>query len=133
MVCLETNLKTSLCVGKNPSLSSYFLSYFSLVAYFPQVRRPKNHPSEYFYFVFLFNKVVSPRRFMFYFIFCVVVVLSMFGLSSFYRPLVCCWLVTTWYCSSSCCDVLSMMAIQTSKTNLISRKYQIMIINMLKN
>ena len=70
---------------------------------------------------------------MFYFIFCVIVVLSTFGLSSFYLPLVCCWLVTMWYCSSSCCGVLSMMAIQTSKTNLISRKYQIMIINMLKN
>ena len=36
-----------------------------------------------FYFIFLLNKEVLTRRFMFYFVFCVVIVLSTFGLSSF--------------------------------------------------
>ena len=39
----------------------------------------------FFSLIFLFNKVVLLRIFMFYFVFCVVVVLSTFGLLSFYR------------------------------------------------
>ena len=33
----------------------------------------------------LLNKVVIPRIFMFYFVFCIIVVLLTFGLPSFYR------------------------------------------------
>ena len=41
--------------------------------------------------------MVIPLRFKFYFVFCVVVVLSMFGLSSFYRCGVVCRLVVMFY------------------------------------
>ena len=41
---------------------------------------PEITPSQSLYFVFLLNKVVFPRIFRFYLIFCVIVVLSTFGL-----------------------------------------------------
>ena len=73
--------------------------------------------------------MVFPRIFRFYFVFCVVV-LSIFGFSSFGL-------------SSACYDVVLFVVllqcficvgvIQTSKANLISRRYQIMVVNMLKN
>ena len=62
-------------------------------------------------------------KFKFYFICCVVIVLSMFGLSSFYGYGIVCHLVATFYLHG---------AIQTSKTDLINQIYQI-IVSMLKN
>ena len=58
--------------------------------------------SHSFYLIFLLNKEVLTRRFRFYFVFCVVVVLSTFGLSSFYRRLVSrrfinIWFVVVWF------------------------------------
>ena len=39
-----------------------------------------NYPFASIYFIFLLNKVVLPRRFRFHLVFCVVIVLSQFGL-----------------------------------------------------
>ena len=43
---------------------------------------------------------------MFYFAFCVIVVLSTFGLLSSYQRLVCCRIVTMFVLSSACYDVM---------------------------
>ena len=51
----------------------------------------------FFSFIFLLNKVVLLQRFRFYFVFCVFVVLSTFGLLSVYRSGVVRHLVTTFY------------------------------------
>ena len=53
-----------------------------------------------------------------------VVVLSIFGLLSFYQHGVICRLITVFYLCG---------AIQIGKVDLIRRKYQIMVVNMLKN
>ena len=58
-----------------------------------------------FSFIFLFNKVIFPRRFMIYFVFLlslfyqrlVIVILTTFGLSSFYRHGAIRHLVVTFY------------------------------------
>ena len=77
-----------------------------------------------------FYKVVLQRRFMFYFVFfSVIVVLSTFDLSSFYRCLTCRTFIGVWFIvvlsifdlSSSCCDILFVLeVIKTDKTYLIS-------------
>ena len=60
---------------------------------------------------------------MFYFVFCVVVILLTFGLSSFYRRGAVHRLVVTYYmCRGN----------STDKTDLISRRYQIMVIGILR-
>ena len=46
------------------------------------------NPFNFFSSVFFVNKVVIPQRFRFYFVFCVVFVVSTFGLLSFYRRFV---------------------------------------------
>ena len=60
-----------------------FLSFFA-----------SNHPSKYFSSIFLLNKVIISQIFFeFYFVFCVIVILSMFGLLLCYRRLIHVWFV----------------------------------------
>ena len=78
--------------------------------------------------------MVLSQIFKFYFAFCITIVLSTFGLSSFYRRLV---------CDLFCYDVvlfvillrlfIRVRTIQTGNVDLINQRYQIMIISMLKN
>ena len=61
---------------------------------------------------------------MFYFVFCIIILLSMFGLSS------ACYDVVLFVILLRC--FICMRAIQIGKTNLINR-YQIIVVSMLKN
>ena len=69
--------------------------------------------------------MVIPRRFRFYFVFCVVVVLSTFGLSSTCYDMM--LFVDLLWC------FIRMRVIQIGNVDLISRIYQLMVVDMLKN
>ena len=77
--------------------------------------------------------MVIPRRFMFDIIFCVVVVLSTFCLSLFYRCLVCRRFIDVMLFGVLLRNFIYVRAIQTDNVDLISRKYQIMVISVLNN
>ena len=62
-----------------------------------------------------------------------VIILSMFGLSSFYRRLVCHRFIDVVLFVVLLQRFICVGAIQTTKIDLTSRRYQIIVINMLKN
>ena len=91
--------------------------------------------SLFFFFFFLLNKIVfffnEDLGFILFFV-----------LSSFYRYLVCCCVIAVFGLSSTCYDMVLFVVLlrhficvkaQTSKTDLINRIYQIIVVSILKN
>ena len=77
--------------------------------------------------------MVIPRRFRFNLIFCVVVVLSTFCLLLFYQHLVCRRFIDVMLFVVLLRNFIYVRVIQTGNVDLISRRYQNMVISLLNN
>ena len=104
-------------------------------------------PSTSIYFIFFLNKMAFPQIFKSYISSCYRCLITIFGLLLVCYDMVfflcCLCLIVAFGLSSICYDVILFIVlllcficirtIQTCKTDLISRRYQIMVVNMLKN
>ena len=69
--------------------------------------------------------MIFPQKFKFYFVFCIVIVLSAFGLLSVYYDVVL-FVILLW-------RFICVKVIRIGKTDLIRQRYQILVVSLLKN